>query len=232
MIEFLLQTLNKVDLDPRTFKLRAREEVIPYVPLLPNKIDQDHFENVIAEALKTTKDAVHFEVERCIELAQNNTQQQMERETYIPPAESGINKMEPTDRKKSLLTFLLGAVEVLEGQVADKVRSKILEFTNLSEEELLSAVSVSSKAEVIFKAEKFIAEQPKRLFEAEVVHSLNQLYQLVVKRDLNQAKEEQRKAELEGDSTKAEILLKQVSELQKRLQIEPVSVEDVFIVKT
>lgn len=229
VIEFLLETLKRSDLDPRTFKLRAREEVVPYVPLLPNKIDQDHFESIIAEALKTTKDAVHFEVERCIELAQNSEKlHSVPEERQSVRNSSNDQKTEPRNRQESLVVFLLGAVAVLPELIGKEVIKKVREFTKLSEEDLEKSVSVSDKAEVVFKAEKFIAEQPKHMFEAEVVHALNQLYQLVIKNDLAKAKEEQRKSELEGDTERSETLLKQVVELQKKRQVEPVSVEQIF----
>jgi DNA primase len=67
VIEFLLKHLVEQNLEERTFKLRAREEIIPYILLLPNRIDQDHFETKLAETLKTTKEAIHYEVERISE---------------------------------------------------------------------------------------------------------------------------------------------------------------------
>ena len=48
IVEFLLEILTHQNLDERTFKLRAREEVLPYVVRIPNKIDQDHFVGLIA----------------------------------------------------------------------------------------------------------------------------------------------------------------------------------------
>jgi len=229
VIEFLLATLAKLNLEARTFKLRAREEIIPYVTLLPNKIDQDHFETIIAEALKTTKEAVHYEVERHIELAQNNDKNHSIPQAHNSSGEALIKtSKELPSRKESLITYLIGVVSVLEPQVADRVRAKILEITKLSEEELENSVSVSSRAEVIFKAEASMAEQPKRIFEEEIIHALNQLYQLVIKHELNETKDKQRKAELEGDVEQAEILLGKVSELQKMLQVEPVSGEQIF----
>ena len=64
VIAWLLKILKPGSKDERAYKLRVKEEVLPYVLLIPDLIDQDHFSAVIAEALETTKDAVRFELER------------------------------------------------------------------------------------------------------------------------------------------------------------------------
>jgi DNA primase len=64
VIEALLSILKKEAKDERAYKLRVREEVIPILAHMPNRIDREHFEGVIAEKIGTTKDGVHFEVER------------------------------------------------------------------------------------------------------------------------------------------------------------------------
>ena len=64
VIEALLAILKKDAKDERAYKLQVREEVIPLLGRMPNHIDREHFEGVIAQALLTTKDAIHFEVER------------------------------------------------------------------------------------------------------------------------------------------------------------------------
>ena len=67
VIEALLSILKNETKDERAYKLRVREEVIPLLAHMPNRIDREHFEGVIATATGTTKDAIHFEVERLLE---------------------------------------------------------------------------------------------------------------------------------------------------------------------
>jgi len=64
VIEFLLAVLAKNTKDERAYKLQVREELVPLLARMPNHIDREHFEGVVAEALQTTKDAIHYEVER------------------------------------------------------------------------------------------------------------------------------------------------------------------------
>ena len=97
VIEFLLASLEREVKDERTFKLRAREEVIPYLLLLPNHIDQDYFEGKLAETLKTTKEAIHYEVERLSEL-KNRTQASKPEENSGKIQSEAIKPTDPKTR--------------------------------------------------------------------------------------------------------------------------------------
>ncbi len=226
VIEFLLSILSAQNLDPRTFKLRAREEVIPYVPLLPNKIDQDHFEAIIAEALKTTKDAVHYEVERAAEI--------MEKETKPVSVVAKSTEEKPSDkvampkRRDSVLIFLLGALPLCSEEAQEKIKREISKVIKVPVNELEALVSVEKRAEVMFKAEAFVAEQPRRLFDAEVIHSLNQLRGLIIKQELNETKSLLDEAEQSGDQLLFAARMARVSELQRALQDSPYTVEDII----
>ncbi len=117
IIEFLLSHLRTATTDERSYKLLVREEVIPFVTLIPNRIDQEHFESIIASALNTTKDAIHFEVERLREQKTAPAGKVIERaESRQTPAPSiaTIDLLQKTE------AYLIAAVAVLspgEGQV-------------------------------------------------------------------------------------------------------------------
>jgi len=228
VIEFLLKVLAEENLDQRTFKLRAREEVIPYIPLLPNKIDQDHFENIVAEALKTTKDAVHFEVERCEEL--NNTEK--------PARASVVNQInnegkgvasnsaeDITTQRERLFGYLLAVRSLLTPIVSKKIEDILESITGQTIFELEKVLSVSKQAEIIFKVEAQINEQPKLHFESEVIHALNLLRTLTIRQQLRDTKEQLTQAELDGDDSQQLLLLSEVQKGQKALQSEPYSLD-------
>ena len=67
IVEFLLNILEENTKDPRTYKLRVREEVLPLIANIDNRIDREHFEALTALRMATTKDAVHYEVTRMID---------------------------------------------------------------------------------------------------------------------------------------------------------------------
>ena len=64
VVEFLIAILQKATRDERAFRLRVRDEVLPLIVRIPNRIDREHFEQVVSTALGTTREAVHYEVER------------------------------------------------------------------------------------------------------------------------------------------------------------------------
>jgi DNA primase len=224
VIDFLLQLLVKEGLEERTFKLRAREEVLPYVLLLPNHIDQDHFENRIAEALNTTKEAVHFEVERLSELS-HVTEQASASIAREEMGEKAKNKIEPAKRYESVLAYLFGVIPILEDDVVVSIKKIIEDVTGSTLDELREKVTVSSSTEVTFRVEASLDNYPRKVFEEDVVHSLNQLREIVTRKRLNIAKEKLREAEQTNDIEVLTSSLKTVKELQEALQEAPYTQE-------
>lgn len=66
VILWLLDVLKENAKDERAYKLIARNEVIPLIASIPDAIDREHFEGEVAEAISTTREAVHLEVARVI----------------------------------------------------------------------------------------------------------------------------------------------------------------------
>ena len=223
VIEWLMSILADLNLEARTFKLRAREEVIPYIPLLPNRIDQDHFEQIVAEALKTTKDAVHYEVERCLEQA-NTKPANLNRtpdSQNVAPAEAYTAGDDSLRRKEALLTYLLGVLPILPAAVTKRLEQELSQILKTPFADLEASVSISAKAEVLFKAESMVENQPKLLFETEVVHALNQLRSVVARLELKEARGLLQQAEQDGDEAAASRLLDVVQAGQRALQVTP-----------
>ncbi len=67
VVEFLLSVLRSESKDDRTYKLRVREELLPLLLAMPNRIDREHFESVIANAIGTRSDSIRYELERLSE---------------------------------------------------------------------------------------------------------------------------------------------------------------------
>jgi DNA primase len=223
VIEFLLLILTKAGLDERTFKLRAREEVIPYILLLPNKIDQDHFETKVAEALKTTKEAVHYEVERFLELEEHSSKASSVKEFLVDKKTS--EKEVGNNRFETLLNYLFGTLPLLPEEVSERIYQEIEKITGNSKKELEEKISLTLSNEVTFRAEVALDQYPRRIFEEEIIHSLNQLREVVVRDRLKIAKEELQKIELSDDQSGLEECMKKVTELQEARKLAPFTIE-------
>jgi DNA primase len=218
VIEWLMQHLKGLNLDPRTLKLRAREEVIPYIPLLPNRIDQDHFEQVVADLLGTTKDAVHYEVERLSDTVPANTEQSRQ---DSGTKETTIKNEDVPQRRDRLTTYLFGILPLFEDAAHQSLAAALESVLGEPVSEREAKIDMSAKAEVLFKAESMLESQPRLIFLSEVVHALNQLRTLIVRQELGEAKAMLEQAEMEGNEATISELLLTIQRLQRKLQEPP-----------
>jgi len=220
VIEFLLESLQREVRDERTFKLRSRDEVIPYLLLLPNHIDQDYFEGRLADKLKTTKEAIHYEVERLSEqkkrIPENNTEI-----VSSDISTAKLKSVDPQTRQRSLLTYLLGSVSLLPVLVQAVIINILEEVTQKKKNELDDLIAAPEQAEVLFRNEAFLDKNPRRIFEDEFIHSLNQLRETVVRQNLKIARYKLEEAEKLGETDKVKMAVEAVTMLQKTLQSKP-----------
>ncbi len=223
VIEFLLQHLKERNLDERTFKLQAREEILPYINLLPNHIDQDHFEAKLAEALNTTKEAVHYEVERLNENKEraSNTKEVTNKPVVKKPAVEQL----PQQRMTALLAYVVSAYTLFDSDISSKLKALIEAITSKTIEELDSTISPGTKAEVLFRAESFLDKNPRKVFDDEFIHSLNELRAQTIKNEINRARKQLEEAESMGQEDKITEAIQLVSLLRQKLQENPYTVE-------
>jgi DNA primase len=223
VIDFLIKILAEQNLDERTFKLRASEEIVPYILLLPNHIDQDHFEGKLAEALKTTKEAVHYEVDR---LRDTNKEQSERREVIKQPVTtSRVVKQETIKQHEALLTYVVGVLPLFEEEVANRIKAALEEILHLTFGEIDEKVAATVRAEVLFRTESFLDKNPRKVFNEEFIYKLNKLREMVIRVQLKESKEQQRDFELAGNEEGWNQLSSTIGELSKLLQVEPYSLD-------
>lgn len=223
VIQYLLGVLASKNLPERTFKLQAREEILPFILLLPNKIDQDHFEGIVAETLKTTKEAIHFEVERLAEGKKATPVHESEKRAVVSPA---AQSQASATRKQSLLAYLVASIVLLPKQEA--VEAALTEIMDMPLGEISDAIPAEVKAEVLFVAEGFLDKNPARVFYDEYVHKLNQLRDVVVREQISIAREMLREAEETGEEARISATWARISSLEKKRQAVPLAVEMVM----
>ena len=216
IIEFLLAHLRKENTDDRAYKLKATAEVMPFITLIPNMIDRDHFEGVTAVALGTSKDAVHAEVLRLLEEQKRQPVQYKEATTEkvtTPQTET----MTAILRKEGTLHYLLAALtvvpesvrEVLEREIAVIVSPEVLESEQTN--------GSSHIAKLTFQIEQFIEKSSYRLQIEEFTHKLNQLHKLTVEGKITIERAQLREIESSGEGDTMPVLLR-VNELRRQLQ--------------
>ncbi len=107
VVEFLLTVLKEGMKDERTYKLRVREEVLPLLVMMENRIDREHFEGVIAEHIGATKEGIHYEVERLEALHKNAPKAESAPQAPVPRIEVPVSS-----RQAGLYTHLRALMHV------------------------------------------------------------------------------------------------------------------------
>lgn len=179
VIEFLLHVLMREAKDARQAKLAARDEILPFVLLLPNRIDQEHFVGVIAKAIGSTTDAIRFELERLRE--ENRTTPVATRQSASEVNTTNTTVLQPGQALYAVHAWLLAAQFVF-----DKLRSDII--TNTLVTYLPPDAPIPNEAEVsavTFTLEHEMADKKAHLNDAELLTQLNLFKKLALKRQLS-----------------------------------------------
>ena len=175
VIEFLLHVVCREETDERTLKRRTRAEVLPFLLLLPDRIDQEHFVGVVATAIHSTTDAVRFELDR------------LRDQTKAGPlphneiVDAVVKNADKSDSLRSARVFLEGAVAVVPESVALFIKK---EMSRLLESEPEESIGESELAGVTFTLEQQFAKLPTLAVEEEVISRLNHFRKSLIRRQL------------------------------------------------
>lgn len=218
VIEYLLDTLEAEKKDDRSFKLRVREEVLPVLVRIANKIDQDHFEGVIAQRLNTTKEAIHYETERYAEKAQ---------EESTPEAVSAIRKeqeetksaTESQEHRQEALSRYLAVLHTLcSGPMQKSLGEAFFAITTKTPQAVADALDLSYKSGLSFTLESYLADTPHKQVCEDIADKLNELLRHYTRSEVLRLKAQLREAEETGDEEAVTQHLQAISEAQKRLE--------------
>ena len=187
---------------------------------MPNYIDQDHFEGKLAEALKTTKEAVHFEVDR-IRSEKTNITEKTNKEPVSNLKSSGGE----VKQNESVLTYLVGALSLFPESAQAAISIKLVDITGKQIEALRESVPTAALAEVLFRTESFLDKNPRKVFEEEYIYKLSKYRELVIRTDLKEAREALHEAEAAGASEVEAALMGKVAMLQQALQVAPYTID-------
>ncbi len=230
VIEYLLDVLEEQGADERTFKLKTREEILPHVVKIPNRIDQEHFENIIAERLGTTKDAIHFEVERLLEQAKNEPEVAEPTPQPEPPRPEAITKTEyrGSQRKNEVLQYLVVLAEFLPEIEAGVVQKAIIDLTGKPSEELKSGFNQTAVSKLSFEIEDSLSEGLSKDGRQDIIDRLSELRAILIREQIRERKELLKAAESDKDESKLQEILTELDTWQKQLAEEPYSI-DLFV---
>ena len=218
IIEFLLAILRNETEDDRTYKLRVREEVLPFIALMPNKIDQEHFEGIVASVLGVTGEAIRHEVIRI-----ENTQTEATKEVSHTSSEKSKIATVILRRPEDVLMHVYGILLWQEHEEAPSVAvSELRENLELvlGRDSMQSLLDwpLERKNEAIFKAETVYTEGGEKELPVALATLLQELYRAELRRTLALARERLREAERSLDEGKRTEALMECNEINETLK--------------
>ncbi len=210
VIEFLLGILKEEAKDERAYKLRVRDEVLPYLLRIESQIDRDHFVGVVAEALKTTTDAIRLDLVRL--------EDKKNREVRAPADTSLATKSKDSmKRKESLTSYLSVALDFVEFPDKDKLAFEFSSIVKESPESVRVRIGAEKESALTFMIEQSLSEETKRQFLAELSEKLQELHRLVLREAIAREKDALLAMEQMGDEKSINQCLLNIKELQQKL---------------
>jgi DNA primase len=189
VIEFLLHVLTREESDERSLKRCARAEILPFLLLLPDRIDQEHFIGVVAAAIHSTTDAVRFELERLREEAK------VAPLSHDRVLEEVVKEVDKLDVLRSARIFLEAAISISEPSVASFLRKEVDALIEGESEE----INESEVAGVSFTLEQQFAKLPELAIKEEIIARLNTFKTAIIRRQIAAARTILEDAEETGD---------------------------------
>jgi vacuolar-type H+-ATPase subunit C/Vma6 len=192
--------------------------VLPFILLLPSRIDQEHFVGKVAEYIHSTTEAIRYELDRLREDRKNAPSGFSEavKET-VPEVSNNTNSL------INARTFLLAALEV----VPEDLRSKVLPHLEAIDTSEFEAISESDFAGVVFALEQQFAHLPKLALQEELVAKLNQLKLGMIRKSMTQARKQLHEIEQSGNDDDLAEVMQMLAQHEKQLR-EPKIGVDIF----
>lgn len=228
VIEHITDRLKSSTTDERTFKLRVREEVVPLVAAIPNQIDREHFERVLADALDTTKEGIHGEVTRVTE-----AQKKQERRSAAPSDSSAqIQTSQPRhdmrDKVAEYARYFATLVEILRTEDAKRtVYEKLITYLDELEKEYAparirteqTAADINEYIAEISRRlkrdyEDVVRSSPDKVLAEELAENFNAFVRILINVVIQEHRDTLVECEAKGKDT--ETIMTQISELQKK----------------
>ncbi len=204
IVEFLTNAIQVRGYDERKFRLTVQQEVFPYVQLIDNRIDREHFIQRLANRLGLTEDAVRHEVDRMPK------GESVERSAPVVPAQPAPTKT----RRQGLEERLLGMLCIEENKsepLFDVVwlRSELSKYREVPAKGVVGSVS----EELLFETERLYSENGLLKQEVvELVHMLETEYRKDLYTETLRALKE---AERLGDTESVTRLMAELNKLSQ-----------------
>lgn len=216
VVDFYLKHLADTEHDARTFKLEASRIVLPFLNLIQNAIDREHFVGRVARALEVSEEAVKQELTK---LKNPN------KETSVTKETSDAKKVLSSDpflsRGDTIVRLLSGMLMVFKEKKNEEAYAKVHDalLEGLGEDRLQSLIQNPENVRAaIIEADMYLAEYEDANVESAVVKDIIHDFKKEVNRTRYQEKtRELKRLEASGGGAEMEGLLKDIAKLAEGL---------------
>lgn len=220
VIEFLLHVLKRSGGDARTLKLQVRDEVLPFILLLPNRIDQEHFVGIVAKEIGSTTDAIRFEVDRLRDEAVVSVR------SIATDVSAELHPQQSTDKKthdsaRSAFLYLQALMGVAPTDIKQFIEKQMDTFVPQHD----FSITESEEAELTFNLENQIEKLPKLALQEDVVSKLNILRSKLLLQQLTAVRSQLLLAEQQEDANSVSEHMRAIQKVQEEMRKEPLSVD-------
>ena len=224
VVEFLLGVLREGTKDDRTYKLRVREEILPLLITMENRIDREHFEGVIAENIGATKEGIHYEVDRLEKLSRESPHATHPTPENLMPEKKIVSTLSRTtglyNHLRALMHICVGERAWIGEQIVSSME-RILD-SDAMKAFLSSEVTPDVQAE-IFTLEEHIEGLREKYFLEEISDVLTQYTHATARERLKNLRPQLGALET-GDDAKELAIFTEMKIAEKLLQ-SPVKIE-------
>lgn len=217
-IEHVLERVVSQARDERTRRLQVQAEVLPLVLQLPSHMERDHFEQVIARTLGTTKEAVHQDVVRLSE-QKNSRQEEVVADEIVPTVanDAAATEVVPVRRLTELAAFCIAMLEILPHAEAAVARTTLTAISTDTGIDIYTIVDPAGLTGLTFILESQFDTLTDRERREMVVDRLTELRAMVLKDRLRVARAEVISAEAANDTERMSELLVLIQSLQRQI---------------
>ncbi|MCC7160123.1 DNA primase [Candidatus Nomurabacteria bacterium] len=212
IIEFLVDKYISINenKDKLKVKLEIDEKIIPYIALINNPVKRSHFVSLVADKTGISEDDIRAKIKK-VEQNMKNEKIETGEITEIPNV---LSKKDYIKRKILGIIFWQKSLKEQSVEV-EKVLKQFAEILKSTEGEILQKEKNNEK-DLIFEAEVFYENGAD--LKKDVLEMLENLEKESLKEELETKMRELHKAEENKNKEKAVEILKEISEINRKMQ--------------
>ncbi len=213
VIEFLLEILKEESNDPRKFKLRARDEILPYLHLIESHIERDHFAGLVAVAIDTNVESVKLEMAR-LEAMKTKDNERRPRD-IVTVSQDTTPRV--SNRKENLFGYLSVMEDIIDGEDKEQLRKSFIAVVGRTPEDIRPSLPPELVSQLLFKLEAHVADSRAKNIKEEWEGKIKELNELLVKEKMLLNRELLTAAERAGNQKEVDRLVGVIDEIKKLL---------------